>query len=220
MLQTIIERGETVIPDFMSTVTRLLLPSVIPCVAVVVALIAISPLLFVALALGCGLYAGVTLYMNRLLMPQYADLQDVDNRREQLRIKIFRALAKPADPIDSMIEAYGQRYSAVAQVGSQIRVCYLNFDLSRGIVINVMNACTWIVGIHAVRTDQFGLAVFIAFVSWSAACISYVQVATAIHKQWLETGPAIRNYFAVVGGGRPAVPEAPAGVPQVFQPAE
>lgn len=220
MLQTLIERGEAVIPDFVVSVSRVLLPSVLPCLAVVLALIAISPRLFVALALGCGAYGALTFYMNRRLMPRYAHLQDVDNLREQLRIKIFRLLAEPSCPIEGMIASYGHRFDKVAEVGSHVRARYLNFDLSRGLIINAMNACTWIIGIHAVQSGQFGLAVFLAFVSWSTACISYVQAVTGFHKQWLEIGPAMRNYFLAVGALEPLLPQTEALAPEAFQPAE
>jgi hypothetical protein len=87
----------------------------------------------------------------------------------------------------------------------------LGFNVRRGLVINVTHLLTWLVGIWAVNTAQFQVGYLLVFLRWETLVFDFLSKYLVVHKQWMETSPAIVTFFAEldeVAQTAPIVPDA------------
>ncbi|MBV9524008.1 MAG: ABC transporter ATP-binding protein [Alphaproteobacteria bacterium] len=212
MQQAVIERGEQVLLDFINGVVRVAIPMAIPGITTLGLLLAWFPMLAVIALCGGALDVIVTLCLNKALAPRYGRLQELDYQRQRLHTRIFRDLPAifAARRETRTAAEYDRRYADYADCGISTGLRYLGFNFGRGLIVNVTNLCTWLVGAWYVHTGVYSLGFFLASLSWSTYVLNALGAATELQKQWLETMPAIRAFFAEIDGLCP-VAATPAG---------
>lgn len=209
MQQAVIERGEQVVVDFVNSLFRVAIPMSIPGLVTLAMLLCWFPMLGVIALVGGTLDVLVTLYLNRVMAPMYAKLQQFDYVRQRLQMQIFRDVfaifAKRGER--DQVAGYDASYADYASHGIATGIRFLGFSFGRGLIINVANLCTWIVGAWYVSTGVYSLGFFLASLSWSTYVMNVLGAALDLHKQWLETMPAIRAYFDEIDSVAPPEPE-------------
>jgi ABC-type bacteriocin/lantibiotic exporter with double-glycine peptidase domain len=216
MQQAVIERGEQVLIDFITSLFRVALPISIPGLVTLGLLLWWFPMIGIIAIIGGSLDVLVTLWLNKIIAPLYGELQQFDYRRQRLQTQIFREVAAifAGRRERETAAEYEARYTDYASVGIAAGVRFLGFNFGRGVIINVTNLCTWLVGVWYVSTGVYSLGFFLASLSWSTYVINMLGAALELQKQWLETMPAIRAYFEEIDALReapaPAAAEGPA----------
>lgn len=215
MQQAVIERGEQVLMDFVNSLVRVAIPVTFPGIVTLILLFDWFPMLGVIAVVGGVLDMLTTLYLNKALAPLYSRLQEFDYERQRLHTRIFRDLptifARRQERSTSA--EYDRRFGEYAQCGTSNGLRYLGFNFGRGVIVNVTNLCTWLVGAWYVHTDVYSLGFFLASLSWSTYVLNALGAATDLQKQWLETMPAIRAFFCEIDALRGAPAKAPLVVP-------
>jgi ABC-type bacteriocin/lantibiotic exporter with double-glycine peptidase domain len=200
MQQAVIERGEQVLVDFTNSLFRVAIPTTIPGVVTLGLLLWWFPMLGLISIMGGALDLLVTLYLNKAMAPMFTKLQQFDFLRHRLLTQIFRdvpAIFAARQERDKTGE-YDARYGDYASFGITTGIRFLGFNLGRGLIVNLTNLCTWFVGAWYVSTGVYSLGLFLASLSWSTYVMNVLGAALDLHKQWLETMPAIRAYFAEI----------------------
>ncbi|HZS83579.1 MAG TPA: hypothetical protein VFA50_11950 [Stellaceae bacterium] len=198
--QAVVERGEQVLIDFINSLVRVAIPVTLPGIVTLAVLFAWFPMLGVIAIVGGLLDMLVTLHLNKVLAPLYGRFQQLDYQRQRLHTRIFRDLAAifAGRREAATTAAYDQRWSDYAACGITANLRYLGFNFGRGFIVNITNLCTWLVGAWYVHTGVYSLGFFLASLSWSTYVLNVLGAATALQKQWLETMPAIRAFFAEI----------------------
>jgi ABC-type multidrug transport system fused ATPase/permease subunit len=208
MQQAVIMRGEQVVVDFVNSVFRVAIPMLLPGIATLAMLLWWFPMLGVIALVGGALDVLVTLYLNRVMAPMYGRLQQLDYVRQRLQTQIFRDVAAifASRQERAQVADYTARFNEYSSFGIATGLRFLGFSFGRGVILNLTNLCTWIVGAWYVSTDVYSLGFFLASLSWSTYVMNVLGAGLELHKQWLETMPAIRAYFAELDSLAPASP--------------
>jgi ABC-type bacteriocin/lantibiotic exporter with double-glycine peptidase domain len=228
MQQAVVERGLQALNDFMASIVRVAIPMSLPGLVALFLLLQWFPLLGIIAIVGGMLDMAATLFLNRTLAPLFGRLQALDYKRLNVQTRVFREL--PALVADRSAGAgklteYTQRYSDYEASGIIAGSRYLRFSFGRGVVINVTNVLTWMVGAWYVDAGAYTLGYFLASLAWSTYVLNMISAATELQKQCLETLPAIRALLAeldkpatapddtviILDTFRRAAPEAAAG---------
>ena len=212
MQQAVLERGEQVLVDFTTSVFRVAIPVSIPGVVTLALLLWHFPMIGIIAITGGVLDIIVTLYLNKAMAPMYGELQQRDFRRRALLTGVFREVKAifAARAEGAKLDEYDGRYRDYASYGITTGLRFLGFNFGRGVIVNLTNLCTWIIGAYYVSTGVYSLGFFLASLSWSTYVMNMLGAGLDLHKQWLETMPAIRAYFAEIDRLRGAPPEAEA----------
>jgi ABC-type multidrug transport system fused ATPase/permease subunit len=218
MQQAVIVRGEQVVVDFVNSVFRVAIPMALPGIVTLGLLLWWFPMLGVIALLGGALDVLVTLYLNRVMAPMYGRLQQFDYLRQRLQTQIFRdvgAIFASGRERDE-VAGYHASYADYSSFGIATGIRFLGFSFGRGVIVNFTNLCTWVIGAWYVATDVYSLGFFLASLSWSTYVMNCLGAGLELHKQWLETMPAIRAYFAELDSL--ALPEAGSAPESAEQP--
>lgn len=216
MQQAVLERGEQVLVDFTSSIFRVAIPISIPGFVTLGLLLWWFPLIGLIAVVGGLLDVLVTLYLNKAMAPMYANLQQLDYKRRRLLTQIFRDVRTIYGnrEEEATLKQYDGCYRDYASFGITTGLRFLGFNAGRGVIINIANLCTWVVGAYYVSTGVYSLGFFLASLSWSTYVMNMLGAALDLHKQWLETIPAIRAYFAEIGKLRAAPVAEPEPEPE------
>jgi ABC-type multidrug transport system fused ATPase/permease subunit len=216
MQQAVIMRGEQVVVDFVNSVFRVAIPMLLPGIATLAMLLWWFPMLGIIALAGGALDVLVTLYLNRVMAPMYGKLQQLDYVRQRLQTQIFRDVAAifAGRQERAQIADYAARFNEYSSFGIMTGIRFLGFSFGRGVILNLTNLCTWVVGAWYVSTDVCSLGFFLASLSWATYVMNVLGAGLELHKQWLETMPAIRAYFAELDSLAPAALPEPVAAPQ------
>ncbi len=73
---------------------------------------------------------------------------------------------------------------------------FLGFNVRRGLVINVTHLLTWLIGIWYVNEQGlYSVGYFLVFIRWESLVFDFLSAYLGVHKQWMETSPAIKAFF-------------------------
>ncbi|MBP2314366.1 ABC transporter ATP-binding protein [Azospirillum soli] len=196
--QAVIERGEAVLVQFVNSLARVAIPVAVPGVVALGLLLWWYPLIGLIAVAGGTLDVLATIYLNKVLKPLYTRLQELDYARQRVHTRAFRHLlsivveGKQRDTV----REYDARFGDFAAFGAFTGKRFLAFNFGRGIIVNVTNLCTWVVGAWYVHQGEFTLGYFLASLSWSTYVLNGVGAGIDLQKQWMETMPAIRAFVA------------------------
>jgi ABC-type multidrug transport system fused ATPase/permease subunit len=199
MQQAVVERGLQALNEFMASLVRVAIPMTLPGLVTLVLLLLWFPLLGIIAVVGGTLDMAATLFLNRTLAPLFGRLQALDYKRLRLQTRIFRelpVLVTDRDGRAGKLTEYTQHYSDYEKSGITAGSRYLGFSFGRGVVINITNVLTWLVGAWYVDAGVYTLGYFLASLAWSTYVLNMIAAATELQKQWLETLPAIRALLA------------------------
>ncbi|HYH37486.1 MAG TPA: hypothetical protein VD860_04625 [Azospirillum sp.] len=215
MQQAIIERGEVVLVQFVNAFVRTAIPLTIPAVVTLALLLWWYPLIGLIVIVGGALDILATIYLNTVLKPLYTRLQELDYERQRWHTHVFRNLLGIV--VDGKqrqaAQEYDERFGAFAEFGAYTGRRFLAFNFGRGLIVNVTNLCTWVVGAWYVDGGVYSLGYFLASLSWSTYVLNCVGAGIELQKQWMETMPAIRAFFAEIDACDPPDGAMPAPVP-------
>ena len=211
MQQAIIERGEVVLVQFVNAFARVAIPVTIPGIVTLGLLLWWYPLIGLIAIAGGTLDVLATIYLNSVLTPLYTRLQALDYERQRVHTQVFRTL------LGIIVEGkqrqaaadYDERYASFADFGVFTGKRFLAFNFGRGLIVNVTNLCTWVVGAWYVDGGVYSLGYFLASLSWSTYVLSSIGACIELQKQWMETMPAIKAFFAEIDACGPANDHAP-----------
>ena len=206
MQQAIIERGEIVLVQFINAFVRVAIPLTVPALVTLTLLLWWYPLIGLIVIIGGALDILATIYLNTVLKPLYTRLQELDYERQRWHTHVFRNL------LGIIVEGkqrqtaaeYDERYGAFASFGAYTGRRFLAFNFGRGLIVNVTNLCTWVVGAWYVDDGVYSLGYFLASLSWSTYVLNCVGAGIELQKQWMETMPAIKAFFAEIDACDPA----------------
>jgi len=200
MQQAIIERGEVVLVQFVNAFVRTAIPLAIPAVATLGLLLWWYPLIGLIIIVGGALDVLATIYLNTVLTPLYTRLQQLDYERQRVHTHVFRnLLAIIVEGKQRQVAGeYDERFGEFAGFGVHTGRRFLAFNFGRGLIVNVTNLCTWVVGAWYVDGGVYSLGYFLASLSWSTYVLNCVGAAVELQKQWMETIPAIKAFFAEI----------------------
>ncbi len=210
--QAVIERGEQVLMDFMNSLVRVAIPISLPGIVILGLLLWWYPLVGLIALVGGTLDVLVTVWQNKVLAPRYAQLQGLDYQRQRLLTQIFRDL--PAIVAGrrqkDVVADYAGTFGEYAAFGKVTGLQFLGFNFGRGIIVNITNLMTWVVGAWYVDAGVYSLGYFLASLSWSTYVLNVVGSGIELQKQWMETMPAIKAIFTELdtydaGAARPPV---------------
>jgi ABC-type bacteriocin/lantibiotic exporter with double-glycine peptidase domain len=199
--QAVIERGQQALMAFVNSLVRIAVPMALPGIVTLGILLWWFPLLGLVALAGGALDMAVTLRLNRVMRPLYAELQQLDYERQRLHTTIFRQLAGllAAGRRRETLAGYDDRFAAYAGHGARTGLRYIGFNFGRGVIINCTNLLTWVIGAYYVNVQACSVGYLLASVSWSSYVLGVLAAATDLQKQWLETMPAIRALMAEIG---------------------
>lgn len=219
MQQAVIERGEVVVVQFVNSLFRVVIPLVVPGIVTLGLLLWWYPLIGVIVVIGGVLDILATIYLNRVLKPLYTRLQELDYERQRWHTHAFRHFLSIVVEGKQRAtgEEYDQRFGTFADFGTHTGRRFLRFNFGRGLIINVTNLCTWGVGAWYVDAGTFSLGYFLASLSWSTYVLNVVGSGIEVQKQWMETMPAIKAFFAEVDAAGP-LGDAEGSAPAVVTP--
>lgn len=210
--QAVIERGELVLVQFVNSLARVAIPVAVPGIVTLGMLLWWYPLIGIIAIVGGALDILATIYLNTVLKPLYTRLQQLDYERQRVHTRAFRHLLSIVveGKERETVAEYDARFAAFAEFGAFTGKRFLAFNFGRGIIINVTNLCTWGVGALYVSDGTFTLGYFLASLSWSTYVLNAVGAGIELQKQWMETMPAIKAFFAEVDAcdGVMAAPDA------------
>lgn len=214
MQQAVIERGEQVLMGFIDSLVRVAIPLFLPGIATLAFLLWYYPLIGLIAVTGGALDVLATVWLNRKLAPRYARLQVLDYERQRLQTQFFRdvlvgGVGHQAGP---RIAEYDRRYGEFATHGVKTGLQFLGFNAGRGLIVNVTNLLTWLVGAWYVDAGVYSLGYFLASLSWSAYVLNVLGAAIDLQRQWMETVPAIHRFFGEIDACQPAGPGPGAAV--------
>jgi ABC-type multidrug transport system fused ATPase/permease subunit len=220
MQQAIVERGLQALNEFMASLVRVAIPMTLPGLVTLALLLLWFPLLGIIAVVGGTLDMAATLLLNRTLAPLFGGLQALDYKRLRLQTRIFRELPiLTADRDDGArkLTEYSKHYRDYETAGITAGSRYLGFSFGRGVVINITNVLTWMVGAWYVDAGVYTLGYFLASLAWSTYVLNMIAAATELQKQWLETLPAIRALLAELDHRPAAAPDATVVVLDTFR---
>jgi hypothetical protein len=73
----------------------------------------------------------------------------------------------------------------------------------------VTHLLTWLVGIWAVNTGQIQVGYLLVFLRWETLVFDLLSHYLVVHKQWMETSPAIVTFYAELDAAAQIVPVVP-----------
>ncbi|WP_448187823.1 hypothetical protein [Azospirillum sp. sgz301742] len=221
MQQAIVERGEVVLVQFINAFVRVAIPVTIPGIVTLGMLLWWYPLIGLIAMAGGALDVLATIYLNSVLKPLYTRLQELDYERQRVHTHVFRNLL--AIIIENKqhrtAEDYDERFATYAGFGAHTGRRFLVFNFGRGLIVNVTNLCTWVVGAWYVDGNVYSLGYFLASLSWSTYVLNCVGAGIELQKQWMETMPAIKAFFVEIDACGPANDDAEMGSAPSFAPA-
>jgi ABC-type bacteriocin/lantibiotic exporter with double-glycine peptidase domain len=198
LLQAQIEVGERVVADFMTAMFRTLIPMVPAGIVSIAILIYYIPNLGLLVLVGGGLDVLITVCINRALAARFRMLQHHDNERRSLHLAIFSDYDRSHALRDDVVGEYDDAYRAYAAHGVDTWVLFQRLTLARGLVVNVVNALVWGIGIAYLYGGGFSLGYFLMFTSWSTRVVEFFYTCLNIQKQWIETRPAMEIFFRIL----------------------
>lgn len=200
MQQAIIERGEVVLVQFVNAFVRVAVPVTVPGIVTLGLLLWWYPLIGLIAMAGGVLDVLATIYLNSVLKPLYTRLQELDYERQRVHTHVFRnLLAIVIENKQRQTAAdYDERFATYAGFGAYTGRRFLVFNFGRGLIVNVTNLCTWVVGAWYVDGNVYSLGYFLASLSWSTYVMNCVGAGIELQKQWMETMPAIKAFFAEI----------------------
>ena len=222
--QVILERGEHVMADFVVSIIRVVIPLALPFLFVAIMLLWSIPLLGAMVLIGAATDGLITWRLNKTLSPLFQELQGLQNRQGQMHFTIFANLANLLVNLEAKWEAmasYRARYEEFTTARTDTWMRFLGFNLRRGLVINVTHLLTWLIGIWYVNEKGiYSVGYFLVFIRWESLVFDFLGAYLGVHKQWMETSPAIKAFFQEIDATQetaPVVPSAelPAGEPTV-----
>lgn len=205
MQQAIIERGEVVLVQFVNAFVRTAIPLTIPAVVTLGLLLWWYPLIGLIALVGGALDVLATVYLNTVLKPLYTRLQQLDYERQRVHTHVFRNLLGiiVEGKERQTVQEYDDRFGDYASFGAYTGRRFLAFNFGRGLIVNVTNLCTWVVGAWYVDGGVYSLGYFLASLSWSTYVLNCVGAGIELQKQWMETMPAIKAFFAEIDACAP-----------------
>lgn len=211
MQQAIIERGEVVLVQFVNSFARVAIPLTIPAIVTLGLLLWWYPLIGLIAIVGGALDILATVHLNTVLKPLYTRLQQLDYERQRWHTHAFRSMLGIIieGKQRQTAEEYDERFGNFASFGAYTGKRFLAFNFGRGLIINVTNLCTWVVGVWYVDGGVYSLGYFLASLSWSTYVLNCVGAGIDLQKQWMETMPAIKAFFAEIDSCAPDA-DAPA----------
>lgn len=215
MQQAVIERGELVLMQFVNAIVRVAIPVILPGLITLGLLLWWYPLIGLIALVGGGLDVLATVYLNKVLRPLYTRLQELDYERQRVHTHVFRNLLGliVESKERQAVADYDERFAAFAGFGSVTARRFLAFNFGRGLIVNVTNLCSWVVGAWYVDSGVYSLGYFLASLSWSTYLMNCVGAGIELQRQWMETIPAIKAFFAELDAYGPPEDETPAGAP-------
>lgn len=201
ILQAKVERGEQVVAELMTTIFRIAIPS-IPTGLSIGMLFLYIPELGLLVVIGGILLCAATALLNPRLTSRFNQLQALDNRRRAMHLDIFANLHRSFGNRDEAVRGYDGAFQAVATWGVRSWIEFNCLVLGRGLIVNGVNVLVWLVGIGYLYRGNYSLGYFLMFIAWSARSIEFFNICIQLHKQWMETSPAIRLFCEVLEQAR------------------
>jgi len=198
LMQVIVERGETVTVDWAVSIVRIVIPLALPFLFVLTMLFRSSLLLGGIVCVGGCITGWITWRSNTKLAPAFRTLRDLHNRLGEQHFTIFAKLLdilKRADARREELEKYQARYAVFTTARIDTLLQYLGFNFRRGVVINMTHLLTWLTGIWYVNEGVYQIGYLLVFLRWETLVFDYLGAYFLVHKQWLETSPAIDAFF-------------------------
>jgi len=199
LLQAQIEIGERVVADFMTTLFRIVIPVLPTGFLSIVILIWYIPQLGLLVLLGGFIDVAITVYVNRKLTTRFRTLQVRDNARRSMHLAIFSEFERSFANREETVRGYNEAYTDYADSGVNTWLLFQKLTLARGIIVNITNALVWGIGIAYLYEGGYTLGYFLMFTSWSTRSIDFFYTCLSLHKQWLETRPAMEIFFSILG---------------------
>jgi ABC-type multidrug transport system fused ATPase/permease subunit len=199
LMQVIIERGETVTVDWAVSIIRVVIPLTLPFLFVLTMLFTSSLILGTIVFVGAFLNGCLTWRLNTKLAPAFRTLRDLHNRQGQRHFTIFAGLIKilkNSSGRHEELEAYQMRFAEFTTARIDTLLQYLGFNFRRGVVINITHLLTWLTGIWYVNEGVYQVGYLLVFLRWETLVFDFLSAYFLVHKQWLETSPAIVAFFA------------------------
>jgi ABC-type bacteriocin/lantibiotic exporter with double-glycine peptidase domain len=199
LLQAQIEIGERVVADFMAALFRTVIPMLPTGFVSIAILIHFIPNLGLLVLLGGMLDVLITVLINRALSARFRALQHYDNTRRSLHLAIFSEYESSHANREDAVRRYDAAYQDYAESGVGTWLMFQRLTLARGVVINVVNALVWGIGIAYLYEGGYTLGYFLMFTSWSTRVIEFFYTCLNIQKLWIETRPAMEIFFRILG---------------------
>jgi ABC-type bacteriocin/lantibiotic exporter with double-glycine peptidase domain len=149
---------------------------------------------------------------NCSLSPAFQTLRDLQNRQGQSHFRVFASLTQLLTNLEAKyarLAEYTSRYEELTAARTDTWLRFLGFNARRGLVINVTHLLTWLVGIWAVNTGQFQVGYLLVFLRWETLVFDFLSHYLVVHKQWMETSPALIVFFAELDETVEKVPVIP-----------
>jgi hypothetical protein len=77
-------------------------------------------------------------------------------------------------------------------------------------LIRVTHLLTWLTGIWYVNEGVYQVGYLLVFLWWETLVFDFLSAYFLVHKQWLETSPAIISFFAELDEAVQTAPVLPA----------
>lgn len=199
LMQVILERGETVTVDWAVSIIRVVIPLTLPFLFVLTMLFTSSLILGAIVFVGAFINGCLTWRLNAKLAPAYRTLRDLHNRQGQRHFTIFARfleILRSASVTCEALETYQVRFAEFTTARIDTLLQYLGFHVRRGLVINATHLLTWLTGIWYVNEGVYQVGYLLVFLRWETLVFDFLSAYCHVHKQWLETSPAIVAFFA------------------------
>jgi ABC-type bacteriocin/lantibiotic exporter with double-glycine peptidase domain len=195
----------------MTVCFRTVIPMVPAGLVSIAVLVYYIPTLGLLVLLGGALDVAITVAINRALAERFRALQHHDNQRRSLHLAIFADYERAHADRARVVADYDARFAAYADHGVATWVMFQRLSLARGVVVNVVNACVWGIGIAYLYQGGFSLGYFLMFTSWASRVVEFLYTCLNAQKQWIETRPAMEIFFRILA--RTEAAHAPAAAP-------
>ncbi|HYE35122.1 hypothetical protein [Methylocaldum sp.] len=199
LLQAQIEIGERVVADFMTNLFRIAIPVLPTGFLSIVILIWYIPQLGLLVLLGGFVDVAITVCINKKLSTRFRTLQVRDNARRSMHLAIFSEYDRSFANREETVRIYDAAYADYADSGVDTWLHFQRLTFMRGIVVNITNALVWGIGIAYLYEGGYTLGYFLMFTSWSTRSIDFFYTCLSLHKQWIETRPAMEIFFSILG---------------------
>jgi ABC-type bacteriocin/lantibiotic exporter with double-glycine peptidase domain len=222
LMQVIVERGETVTVDWAVSIIRVVIPLALPFLFVLTMLFTSSLMLGAIVVVGAAINSCLTWRLNTKLAPAFRTLRDLQNRQGQRHFTIFARFLDilPSEEVRSeALETYQVRFAEFTTARIDTLLQYLGFNFRRGLVVNATHLLTWLTGIWYVNEGVYQVGYLLVFLRWETLVFDFLSAYFLVHKQWLETSPAIVAFFAQLDEAAQTAPVLPdAEIPAVELP--